>query len=90
MKLPETVTKLTNASSAYTGYIDLEARHLFLHFFESRRDPDKDPVVLWTNGGPGGSLATGSFMEFGPRILLGPDNTTFSRALGMSTLMFSL
>lgn len=38
-------------SSAYTGYIDVEARHLFFYFFESRSDPDKDDVILWTNGG---------------------------------------
>ena len=50
---------------AYTGYIDIEARHLFFYFFESRRDPDKDDVVFWTNGGPGGSSALGLFMELG-------------------------
>ncbi|RDB27312.1 Carboxypeptidase Y [Hypsizygus marmoreus] len=27
---------------SYTGYIDIEARHLFFYFFESRNDPDKD------------------------------------------------
>jgi carboxypeptidase C (cathepsin A) len=37
--------------SAYTGYIDIEARHLFFYFFESRNDPDKDDVIFWTNGG---------------------------------------
>ncbi|RPD57086.1 serine carboxypeptidase [Lentinus tigrinus ALCF2SS1-6] len=51
---------------AYTGYIDIEARHLFFYFFESRRDPDKDDVVFWTNGGPGGSSSLGLFMELGP------------------------
>lgn len=37
--------------SAYTGYIDIQARHLFFYFFESRNDPDKDDVIFWTNGG---------------------------------------
>lgn len=37
--------------SSYTGYIDIEARHLFFYFFESRNDPDKDDVIFWTNGG---------------------------------------
>jgi cathepsin A (carboxypeptidase C) len=37
--------------SAYTGYIDIEARHLFFYFFESRNDPAKDDVIFWTNGG---------------------------------------
>ncbi|CDO76390.1 hypothetical protein BN946_scf184937.g4 [Trametes cinnabarina] len=51
---------------AYTGYIDVEARHLFFYFFESRRDPDTDDVVFWTNGGPGAASSMGLFMELGP------------------------
>lgn len=50
---------------AYTGYIDVEARHLFFYFFESRGDPDTDDVVFWTNGGPGSSSSYGLFMELG-------------------------
>ena len=50
---------------AFTGYIDVQARHLFFYFFESRSDPDKDPVVFWTNGGPGCSSSVGLFMELG-------------------------
>ena len=53
-------------TSAYTGYIDVEARHLFFYFFESRRDPDADDVIFWTNGGPGASSSMGLFMELGP------------------------
>ncbi|KAH9896619.1 serine carboxypeptidase [Cubamyces lactineus] len=54
-------------AKAYTGYIDVtEARHLFFYFFESRRDPDKDDVIYWTNGGPGGSSSIGLFTELGP------------------------
>ncbi|KAI1792225.1 serine carboxypeptidase [Ganoderma leucocontextum] len=51
---------------AYTGYIDIEARHLFFYFFESRRDPDTDDIIFWTNGGPGASSTMGLFMELGP------------------------
>lgn len=50
---------------SYTGYIDIQARHLFFYFFESRNDPDTDDVVFWTNGGPGGSSGLGLFMELG-------------------------
>jgi carboxypeptidase C (cathepsin A) len=39
--------------SAYTGYIDVEARHLWFWLTESDNDPSRDPVVFWTNGGPG-------------------------------------
>ncbi|KAI0354049.1 serine carboxypeptidase [Trametes cingulata] len=54
-------------AQAYTGYIDVsEARHLFFYFFESRRDPDTDDVIFWTNGGPGASSSMGLFMELGP------------------------
>ncbi|EJD36520.1 serine carboxypeptidase [Auricularia subglabra TFB-10046 SS5] len=55
-----------NKAKSYAGYIDIEARHLFFHFHESRSDPDKDPVVMWINGGPGCSSALGAFMELGP------------------------
>ncbi|EKM51716.1 uncharacterized protein PHACADRAFT_150354 [Phanerochaete carnosa HHB-10118-sp] len=63
---------------AYTGYIDVKARHLFFYFFESRHDPARDDVVFWTNGGPGGSSSLGLFMELGPCTLKTPDNTTFN------------
>ena len=51
-------------SSAYTGYIDVNANHFFFYFFESRNDPDTDDVVLWTNGGEHGvSLHRGIFQR---------------------------
>ncbi|KAI0779113.1 serine carboxypeptidase [Irpex lacteus] len=63
---------------SYTGYIDVEARHLFFYFFESRSDPDKDDVIFWTNGGPGCSSSLGLFMELGPCRVTNPDNSTFN------------
>ncbi|KAH7098189.1 peptidase S10, serine carboxypeptidase [Auriculariales sp. MPI-PUGE-AT-0066] len=53
--------------NAYSGYIDIEARHLFFYFFESRTNVNLDPVVMWINGvGPGCSSSLGAFMELGP------------------------
>jgi carboxypeptidase C (cathepsin A) len=42
---------LTRPCSVYTGYVDAGPKHLFFYFFESRRDPNKDDVVMWINGG---------------------------------------
>lgn len=61
--------------NTYSGYIDTEdGRSLFFYFFESRRSPAKDPVLMWTNGGPGGSSSLGMLMENGPCRIL-PDRT---------------
>ncbi|EIN10271.1 peptidase S10 serine carboxypeptidase [Punctularia strigosozonata HHB-11173 SS5] len=54
--------------NVYTGYLDVDdgAKHLFFTFFESRRDPDNDDVMMWINGGPGCSSMMGLLMELGP------------------------
>ncbi|KAH0586887.1 hypothetical protein H2248_005726 [Termitomyces sp. 'cryptogamus'] len=54
--------------NVFTGYLDVDAgaKHLFFYFFESRRDPAKDDVMMWINGGPGCSSSMGLLMELGP------------------------
>lgn len=55
------VEKLCDTSSkSYSGYLrtDQDA-NLFYWFFESRsKNPEKDPLVLWLNGGGAASHMT--------------------------------
>ncbi|KAG0229474.1 hypothetical protein BGW42_001564 [Actinomortierella wolfii] len=51
----------------YAGYLDTAGdKHFFFWFFESRNNPETDPVTLWINGGPGQSSLLGAFVEMGP------------------------
>ena len=52
----------------YCRYMTLEGeppQNLFYYFVESERNPSKDPVVLWLNGGPGCSSLDGFIYEHG-------------------------
>ena len=55
-------------SKHYAGYVTVDEAHgrrLFYYLVESERDPAKDPVVLWLNGGPGCSSFDGFVYEHG-------------------------
>ncbi|KAK9669558.1 hypothetical protein RND81_13G139400 [Saponaria officinalis] len=59
----------TFPSKHYSGYVTLDESHgkkLFYYLVESQRNPAKDPVVLWLNGGPGCSSFDGFVYEHGP------------------------
>ncbi|XP_022154448.1 serine carboxypeptidase-like 42 [Momordica charantia] len=54
----------------YSGYVDVDVkngRSLFYYFVEAEEQPEKKPLTLWLNGGPGcSSVGGGAFTELGP------------------------
>ncbi|KAI3526436.1 hypothetical protein L1887_05689 [Cichorium endivia] len=59
----------TIPSKHYAGYVTLNENHgkkMYYYYVLSERDPSKDPVVLWLNGGPGCSSFDGFVYEHGP------------------------
>ncbi|KDP26877.1 hypothetical protein JCGZ_18035 [Jatropha curcas] len=53
-------------SKHYSGYVSFNQKNLFYYLVVSERNPSKDPVVLWLNGGPGCSSFDGFVYEHGP------------------------
>lgn len=50
MRIKKSQHFCNDSTTLYTGYLDAPSRHLFFWFAESRRDPAKDDLMLWTNG----------------------------------------
>ncbi|EMS55463.1 Serine carboxypeptidase-like 35 [Triticum urartu] len=59
----------------YAGYVDVGTggdKALFYWFFEAEKEPEKKPLMLWLNGGPGcSSIAYGAAQELGPFLVRG-------------------
>lgn len=55
-----------NQFSGYFIVDDEQNRKIHYWYVESMNDPENDPVVFWTNGGPGCSGLLGFGTEFGP------------------------
>jgi carboxypeptidase C (cathepsin A) len=68
--LPTTGGSFSPDFKQYSGFMplgDAAGTHLFFWFVESQRDPVNDPLLYWTNGGPGSSsVAFGFWTEHGP------------------------
>ncbi|KAM4593397.1 lysosomal protective protein [Odontesthes bonariensis] len=69
---PDEVTSLPGATfkcnyRQWSGYLKAGPGKFFHYWFvTSQRDPTKDPLVLWLNGGPGCSSLDGFLSENGP------------------------
>ena len=57
-------------ASSYVSIDKKNAKQIFYYFVESERNPTKDPVVLWLNGGPGCSSLGGFVYEHGMVLTL--------------------
>ena len=54
-------------SGHYSGYFQIsKTKYIQYYFVESEGDIKKDPLFVWTNGGPGCSGFIGMFTENGP------------------------
>lgn len=62
---------MTLSTNYYAGYVDIPNTSKKLHyiFVESQNDPTKDPVILWTNGGPGCASLGAFLQEHGPWVV---------------------
>jgi len=77
---PQELRGLCDTVNQTAGYLFIEGsrnKNYFYWHFESRNNPEEDPVILWMTGGPGCSSAVALFHENGPCKIDDNHNATF-------------
>ncbi|KAK4449805.1 Alpha/Beta hydrolase protein, partial [Podospora aff. communis PSN243] len=66
-------------SKQWAGLVNVsEGNSVFYWFFESKHQPETDPVIVWIDGGPGISSMMGLFLQAGPCRVQPGANTTIA------------
>merc|ERR1711970_610147 len=66
---------------SYSGFLTVDAPNqgnMFFWFFPAEEDPENAPVVIWLQGGPGGSSMFGLLKLHGPIITTVDENNNLS------------
>ena len=75
LRLKARICETTPGVNSYSGYVNLPANvtegrmydiHTFFWFFEARKNPEKAPLSLWLQGGPGAPSSPAALGETGP------------------------